>query len=477
MTTTASAEDRFVAMRRCYWDSVANESGAHVLGKPYHRRLVDIYRFLIPPNQRVLEVGSGKGDLLASVAPSRGVGIDLSPRMIEQARQLHPEHAFMEMDAMHLELQDTFDYVIMSDLLNDLWDVQAVLERLSSVTNNRSRIVLNSYSRVWELPLRLASRLGMAKIGLPQNWLAPDDIHNLLRLSGFEVIRSWEEVLWPIRTPLLDTFFNRFLVKLPVFRWFALTNFVLARPMPSLSAKKDASVSVVVPARNEAGNIERVFQEIPRFGREMELVFVEGNSSDRTYEVIKDAIAAHPEWKCSLLKQTGKGKGDAVRLAFEKATGDVLVILDADLTVPAADLTRFYDALVSGKGEFINGVRLVYPMEGKAMRFCNLIGNKFFSIAFSWLLGQPVKDTLCGTKMLSKVDYESIAANRSYFGEFDPFGDFDLIFGAAKQGMKIVDMPVRYRDRTYGAPNISRWRDGLLLLRMVSFAARRLKFR
>jgi glycosyltransferase involved in cell wall biosynthesis len=165
-----------------------------------------------------------------------------------------------------------------------------------------------------------------------------------------------------------------------------------------------------------------------------------------------------------------------VRLGFQHAQGDILMILDADLTVPPEDLPRFYNALYKGRAEFINGVRLVYPMEKEAMRFLNLLGNKFFSLVFSWLLGQPIKDTLCGTKALWKTDYERIAANRSYFGDFDPFGDFDLLFGAAKLNLKIIEVPIRYRERTYGTTNISRWKHGWLLLRMVFFALRRIKF-
>ncbi len=211
-------------------------------------------------------------------------------------------------------------------------------------------------------------------------------------------------------------------------------------------------------------------------GKETEIVFVEGHSTDNTYEAIKKEIKKYPEKKYSLFRQNGKGKGDAVRLGFEKAEGDILMILDADLTVPPEDLPRFVDALVSGKGEFINGVRLIYPMEDKAMRFFNILGNKFFSLAFSWLLSQPIKDTLCGTKVLYKRDYEFIARNRSYFGDFDPFGDFDLLFGAARLTMKITELPIRYRERKYGSTSISRWRHGWLLLKMVIFAAKRIKF-
>ena len=180
--------------------------------------------------------------------------------------------------------------------------------------------------------------------------------------------------------------------------------------------------------------------------------------------------------RCKLFRQTGTGKGDAVRLGFEKANGDILMILDADMTVPPEDLSRFYNAIIGGRGEFINGVRLVYPLEDQAMRFLNIIGNKFFSLAFSWILGQPIKDSLCGTKVIWKRDYEMIAKNRGYFGNFDPFGDFDLLFGAAKLNYKIVEMPIRYRSRTYGDTNIDRWRHGWMLLKMVLFAAKRIKF-
>ena len=235
-------------------------------------------------------------------------------------------------------------------------------------------------------------------------------------------------------------------------------------------------VSVIVAARNEEGNIPQIFERTPDLGGGIEFVFVEGGSRDDTFEAIRRELEKRPEISGKLFKQPGKGKGDAVRLGFSEASGDILLILDADLSVAPEDLPRFVEALQSGRGEFINGVRLVYPMEERAMRFFNLLGNKFFSLAFSWLLGQSIKDTLCGTKVLWREDYERIAANRSYFGEFDPFGDYDLIFGAARLNLKIVDIPIRYRERTYGAPNISRWRDGQLLLRMVLFAARRLKF-
>jgi glycosyltransferase involved in cell wall biosynthesis len=325
----------------------------------------------------------------------------------------------------------------------------------------------------------MAARLNLANQSLNQNWLTLADLDNMLALGGFEVVRQWQEVLFPPALPLIAPFCNRYLVKLWPLRHLALTNFIVARLGPEAGTQArnpEPLVSVIVPARNEAGNIENVVRRVPEMGAGTEIVFVEGHSRDDTYAAIEAAIARHPERRMRLLRQSGAGKGDAVRLGFAEAKGGVLMILDADLTVAPEDLPRFYRALRSGRGEFINGVRFVYPMEKQAMRFLNFLGNKFFSIAFSWLLGQNVKDTLCGTKVLSRADYDTIAANRAYFGDFDPFGDFDLIFGAAKLDLKIVDMPVRYHERIYGQTNIQRWSHGMLLLRMFAFALRRLKF-
>jgi hypothetical protein len=311
---------------------------------------------------------------------------------------------------------------------------------------------------------------------LQQNWLTLEDVSNLLALSGFEVINHREEILFPAPVPGLRALANEYVVKLWPFRYLALTHVIVARPAPRAANVAPPTVSVIVPVRNEAGNIERIVNEVPEMGAGTELVFVEGHSADDTFATVQAAIQARPERKISVHRQAGIGKGDAVRLGFENASGDVLMVLDGDLTVDPATLPRFFDAICSGHGEFINGVRLVYPMEKEAMRPLNFLGNKLFSLAFSWLLGQPIKDTLCGTKVLRREDYARIARNRAYFGEFDPFGDFDLLFGAAKLNLKIVELPVRYGARSYGTTNIQRWRHGWMLLKMVIFAARRIKF-
>jgi SAM-dependent methyltransferase len=475
-----SARENHNASRLAHWDGVAKDSDRHATwGRYYRRRLAHVYRAFVAPGCRVLEVGSGLGDLLADLGATEAVGVDFSLEMVHRAAARHPKIRFICADAHRLTdaVDGHFDLIVLSDVVNDLWDVQEVLEQVAQLSTPRTRLVLNFYSRLWEPALAAAGWIGLAKPTLQQNWFTVNDVVNLIQLTGFEPIRHWEEILWPIDTPVVASLANRYFVKVWPFRWLALTNVLLARPRARpVQCDTAPIVSVIVPARNEAGNIHDVFSRVPEMGGGTEIIFVEGHSKDDTFAVIQREIAAHPDRSSLALQQTGAGKGDAVRLGYANASGQILMILDADLTVPPEDLPRFYEALASGHGEFINGVRLVYPLEGEAMRFFNLIANKFFGLAFSWLLGQPVKDTLCGTKVLWKSDYELIAANRGHFGELDPFGDFDLLFGSARLGLKIVDLPIRYRARTYGTSNIQRWRHGVLLLRMVMLAARRLKF-
>lgn len=462
-----------------FWDNIySNNPKGNFFSNSYHKRLTDIINFIIPKDANVLETGCGIGDLLAKINSQNKTGIDFSGKAIETAKSRYPGIKFITGDVQTYDLtllNEKFDYVILSDLVNDLYDIQKAFENIRSVCSENTKLIINFYSRVWGFALKMGETAGLKKKNLEQNWITVSDINGLLDLSGFEMIKSWHEILLPANIPLLDPFFNKFLVRIFPFNHLSLTNFVIARPKPKV--KKEYSVSVVVPARNEAGNIINILNRVNKIGRETELIFVEGNSTDNTYEVIESEIQKYDKLPVKLTKQRGKGKGDAVREGFKIAKGDVLMILDADLTVPPEKLNYFYDAIASGTGEFINGVRLVYPMDEKAMRFFNFLGNKFFSAVFSWLLGQPIKDTLCGTKVLLRSDYEKIAAQRSYFGNFDPFGDFDLIFGAAKLNLKMIDLPIRYKERTYGDTNIQRWKHGWLLLKMVFFAARKIKFK
>ena len=365
------------------------------------------------------------------------------------------------------------DTVILLGALNNTDDVHTALSGVADAWNPETRLINVSYFRLWRPFVRLLRGTRQRQ----EVWIPTDEIENLLEQAGFEVIERRSGVVFPLPIPVLARFINRWLTPLPFFRWLGIYSVIVARPRRPRSPSTP-SVSVIVAARNEAGNIDALVQRLPQLAEQQELIFVEGGSSDDTWGAIQ-RVKAHqsrPGLQISAHRQTGKGKGDAVRLGFEKATGDILIILDADLSVPPEELPRFIDLMKSGLCEFANGSRLVYPMEQQAMQFLNLLGNRLFGLAFTFLLGQPVRDTLCGTKALWADDYRRIAAGRSHFGEFDPFGDFDLLFGAARLHLKIRDVPVHYKERVYGSTNISRFRHGILLLRMTMVAARRLKF-
>ena len=443
----------------------------------YYRWLERIYKSVVRPNSKVLHVGCECGDLLAAVEPSYGVGVDADTCSIELARKRFDHLKFYVADPHELNLNEKFDYVLICNSLGRWHDIQRVLECIHPLTEENTRIVITYYNYLWEGVLWLGSLLKIRRPQPYQNWLPPADIKNLLNLSNFDVIRSDSYLMMPKRIPPITTFCNYFLSLLPGFRYLNLVDLVIARPVPAVRCDDDLSVSVVVPCKNERGNIEDVVRRIPQMGRETEIIFVDGNSTDGTAEEIEHQIKEHPERRIRLIRQgDGVGKADAVRKGFAAARADVLVIQDADLTIPPEDLPKFFRALRDGKGEFINGSRLIYPMEKQAMRFLNLLGNKFFSTLFTWLLSQRFRDTLCGTKMISRKNYELIATNRSYFGDFDPFGDFDLIFGAVKQSLKVVEVPVTYRARTYGMTSISRFKHGWLLLKMSWVAFKKIKW-
>lgn len=404
------------------------------------------------------------------------------------------------------------DYVVFSDELGRIADIQSFLQEARESLKADGRIVITQYNALWEPILRLASRLGLREGAIEQNWLSMHDLKNFVYLAGLETVKSGTKMIMPLYVPLVSFLLNKYLANIWPFNHLGLFHYIVARkpePRTLFSAGNDGakqfagalqsgvpSISIVVPARNEAGTIEKIAQELPALGSFTEIIFIEGNSTDDTYEEIKKIVNAETAKEKSagmgagdkgagekpskktfkFAKQKGKGKGDAVRKGFGMATGDILSIYDADMTVPPEEMKKFYDAIAGNKGDFINGSRLVYPMEKESMRVLNFLGNKFFSLAFSWILGQPLKDTLCGTKVLWREDYRKLQKNRAFFGDFDPFGDFDLLFGAAKLNLKIIDLPVHYKERIYGSTNISRWKHGWLLLKMTLFAARKIKF-
>jgi SAM-dependent methyltransferase len=471
-TATRGTSDTTAHLREiaAFFDGyAATEERWRRRNRTYYRLIESIHRFLVTDDASVLEIGCGSGDLLSSLRPARGLGVDVSPAMVALARSRHAGLEFVAEAGEDFVRDQEFDYVILSDLVPFAFDLQAILSNVRRMTHDRSRVVVHSYSQLWRPAIKLAELLRLKPRKPMRNWVTPADLRNLLELAGFEVVSLSRRILFPRQVPFLSTFLNGIVASIWPLSHLCLTWWVVARPRPTAEAR-DLSVSIVVPCRNEAGMIGEILDRTPELGSATEIVFVEGGSTDGTRAEIERQIAARPERALSLQLQTGVGKGDAVRLGFEHAANELLMILDADLTVSPEDLHKFYEAVAVGHAELANGSRLVYDLPSGAMQFLNVIGNKFFSSVFSVLLRQPIKDTLCGTKALLRADYRRIARSRAYFGDFDPFGDFDLLLGAGRQSLKIVDVPIRYHARTYGTTNISRFRHGVALLQMAAFA-------
>lgn len=464
---------------KTYFDSIAPKRIKQRRAKRYYWNDITKYcNYFVHEDSSVLEIGCGTGELLNDLNAKHKVGIDFSEKMIAQAKSQYPNLDLRVMAAEELTLTEKFDVIILSNLIGYLDDIQKVISQLKKVSHANTKIIISYYSFIWEPILKFGEFIGYKTKTPNQNWLSLAEINNMLYLSGFHVYRNSRRMIFPIYIPLISELMNGFLAKFSLFKWMSINNFTFAKNIQEENGvDKKYSVSVIIPARNESGNIENALLRMPALGSATEIIFVESNSEDDTWKKIqevKNKFAASHDIQVHQISE--KGKNAAVRKGFDVARGEVLMILDADLTVAPEDLSKFYEAIASGKGDFINGSRLVYPMEKEAMRLLNRIGNKFFSNAFTWLLDQRFKDTLCGTKVMFKKDYEKLIVNRKFFGDFDPFGDFDLLFGAHKLNLCIVELPVRYHERTYGRTNISRFKHGFILLKMCFFAARKIKF-
>jgi SAM-dependent methyltransferase len=448
--------------------------------KYYWNTITDHISFFIDEESSVLEIGCRSGQLTGSLPGHDKTGIDADAELIGRAITDYPDSDFYVMAASQITFNRKFDIIILSNVIGQLQDVQSVLNEIHKLSHPSTRIIIIYYNFLWEPVLKFAELIGLKKKIPDQNWLSRKDISNLLALSGFETYRESTDTIMPVYIPLISRFVNAVLAKLPLMNNLGINNYSFSKPVPgaALNTIHLPSVSVIVPARNERGNISQLVRRLPLMGEFTELIFIEGGSHDETWNTIQEVLSSYPgKLRVSAARQDGTGKNNAVRKGFEMASGDVLMILDADLTVSPEDLPRFYHILSSGKADFVNGCRLVYPMKKQAMRLLNLFGNKVFGVIFSWLLEQPVKDTLCGTKAMWRKDYLKLDKNRSYFGDFDPFGDFDLLFGAYKLNLKIVDLPVQYHERTYGSTNISRIKHGWLLFKMCCIGAMKIKFR
>ncbi len=443
----------------------------------YYRELARIVSNFIEPDGDLLQVGCGIGHLLARLPARTRTGIDLSPEMIAAARDRHPEIDFFTADAENLpEFEKTFDYILLENVVGDLVDVQEAFEQLQKCARGDSRVVIVYYNYLWEPLVKIAEKLKL-KIREPiQNWLSAADIENLLFLAGFETVKRDNFLLFPKYLPGFSFLLNRIIGRLPLLNRLCFLNLLVARPRGGGQPEAELSCSVIVPCKDEARNIEEIFTRTPEMGKGTEIVFVDDRSTDGTGEVVQRMMDRYPEKNAVLVEGPGEGKFEAVKAGFDRASGDILIILDADATVMPEELPRFFTTLARDQGDFINGCRLVYDMEKQAMRLLNILGNKLFSLVFSYLLSKRVKDTLCGTKAFFRRDYLRMKRYFGYFGDSDRWGDFNLLFSACRLNLRITELPVHYTERVEGETKMKRrFSHGWLMLRMCGQGLKRLK--
>lgn len=431
--------------------------------KYYYSELQILHKQFIEKGKTVLDIGCGTGDLLNSLSPSFGVGIDFSFEMVKIASHKYPKLHFQVMDAHNLQLDRTFEYVVMSNLVGYSEDIWQVFRELAKVSNRRTQIIITNYNYLWQPFMAIAEKLKVKMPDKIQNWLPQEFIKQFLYLAGFEVVKSGKYLHSPLNLGILGKIINIVLSNIPILDRFALIEYIIARPVFFGAEKhKEIPISIIIPTHNEAGNIKHIVDNMPQIGSKMEMVFVDLPGEDATEDVIKQMIKENKgKILLKYVKQREKtGKIGALRQGILEANGEIIIIYDADATVPPEDLEKVYLALIERKADFINGTRLVYPTEKGAMRFANHLGNTFFAKLFTWSLGQHFTDTLCGTKGFWRQDFMDFEKSKTGYDNFDLFGDFYLLLSAYRKNLRIAEVPVRYKTRRYGDTKMNRLKNG-----------------
>jgi hypothetical protein len=451
--------------RRAFQDENAETRDKWIQSNNYfYGQIKKLLRFVVGTGKRVLEVRCLTGDSLAAVEPSYGVGVEIGNAMVNKASQKHPGLRFVQSDPESLELREKFDCIIFNHIF-DTVDVLGAFERMRYHCADDGIFVIINYNALWQPIMGLASKIGLRSRFVEPNWVSADDIRGFLKLAGFRLVRQHRLLLLPKWVPLVSFLMNEFIARLPGLRRFCLMQVIVARPLPTLLRAEDVSVSVIVPCLNEEGNIAEAVEHIPAMGKHTEIIFCDDKSTDGTASKVRRMQALYPEKDIRLVDGPGICKAENVWSGFRAAQSDVLMILDADLSVMPEELPMFFTALVNGNGRFANGNRLTYPMQKQAMRFANMVGNKVFGLIFSFLLDQRIKDTLCGTKALWRKDWLQMQRNIGSWGIKDLWGDYELLFGACKLHLEIVEVPVHYQERIHGVTKMTKvFFNGLRML-------------
>ena len=470
------ALDEMRAARRKHQEAVAGRRSDWIRSNHYfYDRLKRLLRFVVEPGRRVLDVRCETGHLLAGVSPGYGVGIEISEAMVALARHEHPDLRFEQSDSEDFRLHETFDYILFNHIF-DTVDILRAFESIREHCTSETQLVIINYNQLWQPILEIASKIGLRSRFVEPNWVSENDIRNFLKLAGFQPVRKHRLMLFPKWIPIVSAFLNDFVGRLPALRRLCLMQVIVARPIQSRRSETELSVSVVIPCRNEVGNVQPAVERVPEMGKSTEIVFCDDKSTDGTADEVRRMQVLYPLKDIRLVEGPGVGKAENVWCGFRAARGDVLMILDADLAVMPEELPAFLRALATSPGSFVNGCRLVYPMRQGAMKFANMVGNKLFGLIFSFLLDQRIKDTLCGTKVLWRKDWIRMEKFFGTWGIKDLWGDYELLLGATKLHLDIVEVPVHYQERVHGVTKMTRvLANGLRMLGIFWRAWRRME--
>lgn len=431
----------------------------------YYRNLSRIISNAIASNASVCHVGCDSPYLLKSLPQAKGTGICMTEKQKVFCETTDPDHRYTTMAQLQT-LREKFDYIVITSL-GYFFDVQEVFHQIQILCHFRTRIIIINCNLLWEPLFYLGEklRLRMPQSARRQNMVPTHHVINLLSLSRFQLVKWSSHILVPYFIPLVSWFFNRILASSFPFRYLSSTDIIIARPQ--ITPPEPVTCSVIVPCKNEKGNIESLVRRIPALADETEIVLVDDRSSDGTGEEMRRCQKTWPDKKITVIEGPGISKGEAVRMGIEGAAGRLIAIFDADLAVLPEELPKCILPLLEGTADFVNTVRFVYPQQDGAMRWLNIAGNRGFSLLFTFLIRQRVSDTLCGTKVFWKEDYRNISGLKDYWLWRDRWGDFEQLLGASKLGLKIVEVPIHYAERTYGETKMkNRFQNGLHMLKL-----------
>lgn len=449
-----------------HFDSMAADYDAYLNKNAYyHYQINSFIASVITPKSSVLEIGSATGALVSALANVQYLGIDFSPKMVEAAAGKFPGVKFLCSGLSGLREEKKYDFCVMSNLLDYLPDIWTELELLKKFMHQDSKLIITTSNPLWEPVLRMAAQFRLKTPDGPRNFITNNDIMNFLQLLDYEVIEYGYRIFLPKGIPAVSAVINKIIPLIPGFRNLCAMQFIIARVKPEKTMRKRLSCSVIIPCHNEADTIENCLSRVPAIGSSTEVIVVDDGSSDATALKVRGFTSTHTKVRL-ISYPKNKGKGFAVKTGFDAATGDVLMILDADMAVEPEELPRFFELLEDGRAEFVNGTRMIYPRENESMKLLNFIGNKFFGIILSLIMGQRNTDTLCGTKALRKKHYLNMKLGDC------PWGDFDLLFGAAKLRLKMVELPVHYKKRFAGQSKMKPFKHGWQLLKMCGKGVR-----